>query len=122
MSAQFNDSFSSYTREIAAAAQRANRMALENAESVFGVQLKALEKNATATAGFFTEVAQAAAAEGYQALLPKGLQIARDNLERLAAAGQQVVGLSLKTGEALGEFARKPFEAAPAAQPDRKTR
>ena len=117
MSAQPND-FSSYTQQFAAAANRANRLALENAESVFGVQLRALERNTTAAAGFFGELAQAGAQADLQALLPKGMQLARENMERLANANQEVVGLSLKTGEALGALVRQPF----AAKPERKTR
>ena len=117
MSAQFND-FSSYTQQLAAAANRANRLALENAESVFGVQLRAFERNTTAAAGFFDELAQAGAHADLQALLPKGMQLARDNMQRLASANQEVLGLSLKTGEALGALVRQPF----AAKPERKTR
>lgn len=122
MSAQPNDSFSRYTQQFTAVANRANRLALENAESMFGVQLKTFERNATAMAGFLGELTQANAAEGYQALLPKGLQVARDNLERLAAAGQEVVGMSLKAGEAISELTRAPFQTAPAAKPSRSTR
>jgi hypothetical protein len=118
MSAQFNDSFSSFT----AAANRANRVALENAESMFGVQLKTFEKNATAMAGFLGELAQSNAADGFQALLPKGMQVSRDNFERLAAAGQEVIGLSLKAGEAISELVRAPFNSATAAPPSRKAR
>ena len=120
MSAQFND-FSSYTQQFAAAANRANRLALENAESVFGVQLRTFERNTTAAAGFLGELAQAGAQADLQALLPKGLQVARDNLERLANANQEVLGLSLKTGEALGELVRQPFVDA-AGKGSRKTR
>ena len=118
MSAQFDD-LSSYTQQFAAVANRANRLALENAESVFGVQLRTFERNTTAAAGFLGELAQAGAQADLQALLPKGLQVARDNLERLASANQEVVGLSLKTGEALGELVRQPFNGA---KPARKTR
>ncbi|WP_225766152.1 phasin family protein [Stenotrophomonas sp. Marseille-Q4652] len=107
MSAQFNEAFSSYTQQFAAAATRANRLALETAESAFGVQLKTFEKNATATAGFLGEVVEAGN-DGYSELLPKGLQLARDNLERLATASQEVLGLGLKTSEALGELVRSP--------------
>ncbi len=120
MSAQFTD-FSSYTQQFAAAANRANRLALENAESVFGVQLRTFERNTTAAAGFFGELAQAGAQADLQALLPKGLQVARDNFERLASANQEVVGLSLKAGEALGELVRQPFAAA-AGKGERKPR
>ena len=45
MNAQFNESFSQFTHQFAAAASRANRLALESAETVFGVQLKTFEKN-----------------------------------------------------------------------------
>ncbi len=120
MSAQFND-FSSYTQQFAAVANRANRLALENAESVFGVQLRTFERTTTAAAGFFGELAQVGAQDELQALLPKGLQVARDNLERLASANQEVVGLSLKAGEALGELVRQPFANA-ASKAGRKTR
>ncbi|AMJ58804.1 MULTISPECIES: phasin family protein [Stenotrophomonas] len=117
MSAQFND-FSSYTQQLTAAANRANRLALENAESVFGVQLRAFERNTTAAAGFLGELAQAGAQADLQALLPKGMQLARDSMERLASANQEVVGLSLKTSAALGALASQPF----AAKAERKAR
>ena len=63
-------------------------------------------------------LAQAGAQADLQALLPKGMQLARDNMERLASANQEVLGLSLKTGEALGALVRQPF----AAKSERKTR
>ena len=112
MSAQFDSTFSQYTHQFAAAATRANRLALENAESLFGLQLKAFEKNVTATADFIGEFAGASDLGSYQTLWPKGLQIARDNLERLAAANQEAVGLSLKASEAFGQLARDQFETA----------
>jgi len=111
MSAQF-EGFNQYTHQFAAAASRANRMALENVESVFGLQLKTLEKNVTATAEFFGQFTGTNDFGDVQSLWPKGLQLARDNLERLASANQEAVGLSLKTSEALGELARNQFESA----------
>ena len=116
MSYQFNDQinnqFSAYTQQFTAAAARVNRLALENAESVFGVQLRTLEKNFEATTGFLGELADARDLEAYKALLPKGLQVARDNAERAAAANQEVFGLNLKTSEALGQLTKSQFEAA----------
>ncbi|MDQ1094699.1 hypothetical protein QE400_004112 [Xanthomonas sacchari] len=125
MSAQFNDQFSSYTQQFAATAARANRLALESAESVFGVQLKTFEKNVSATTGFFGELTEARDLGTVQALWPKGLQIARDNFERLASANQEVFGLGLKTSEAIGQLAKHQFEAAteqaaPKAKPSAK--
>ncbi|RRN56344.1 phasin family protein [Pseudoxanthomonas sp. SGNA-20] len=112
MSYQFNEQLSAYTHQFAAVAARVNRLALENAESLFGVQLRTLEKNVEATTSYLGELAEARDLDAYRTLLPKGLQVARDNAERVAAAGQEVIGLTLKTGEALGELAKSQFESA----------
>ena len=58
MSAQINEQFTTFTHQFAAAAARANRLALENAETVFGVQLKTFEKNVEATTAFFGELSE----------------------------------------------------------------
>ena len=112
MSYQFNDPFSAYTQQFSAVAARFNRLALENAETLLGLQLRTLEKNVEATTSFLGEFAGASDLDAYRNLWPKGLQVARDNAERMAAAGQELVGLTLKTGEALGELAKGQFEAA----------
>ena len=108
---QFNNQFSTYTHQFAAAAARVNRLALENAESVFGVQLRTLEKNVDATTAFLGELVEVRDVEAYKSLLPKGLQVARDNAERVAAAGQEVFGLTLKTNEQIGNLIKGSFEA-----------
>ena len=112
MSYQFNDQFSAYTHQFAAVAARMNRLALENAETMFGVQLRTLEKNVDATTSFLGELVEARDLESYKTLVPKGLQVARDNAERVAAAGQEVFGLTLKANEAIGQLAKSQFEAA----------
>ncbi len=112
MSAQFNEQFSTYTHQFAAVAARANRLALESAETLFGVQLKTFEKNIDATTAFFGELAEVSDLESYRNLWPKGLQVAKDNAERLVAAGQEVFGVSLKTGEAFGQLVKSQFETA----------
>ena len=109
---QFNNQFSAYTQQFTAAAARVNRLALENAETIFGVQLKAFEKNIEATTAFFGELSEIRDVEAYKTVWPKGLQIAKENAERVAAAGQEVIGLTLKTNEALGQLAKSQFEAA----------
>lgn len=107
MSAQFENGFNSF----ASAAARANQLAMEHAENAFGLQLKTLEQNVSATTSFFGEFAQARDLGAYQTLWPKGLQLARDNLERLASVNQEVVGLGLKASDALGQLAKQQFDA-----------
>jgi 3-deoxy-D-arabino-heptulosonate 7-phosphate (DAHP) synthase len=122
MSARFDDGFSDYTRQFAALAHRANRLALENAESAFGVQLRTFERNANATAGFLGELVHPDPAADLPSLLPKGLRVARENLQRLASAGQEIAGLGLQTGQALAELARQPFQAGNGKHQGTKTR
>jgi len=97
----FADRFSDATRQLAAAATRANRLALENAESMFGVQLKAMERNLTATGGWLGELARS---EDPAGLLPKGAQLWQDNLQRLGQAQQDVVDLGLQAGRAWSDL------------------
>ena len=61
---------------------------------------------------YFTELSEIRDVEAYKTVLPKGLQVAKENAERAAAAGQEVIGLTLKTNEALGQLAKSQFEAA----------
>lgn len=99
MSTQFENSFSNYTSQLTSVAARASQLAFDT-----------LEQNVKATNRFFDAVAQARNIDAYQTLWPKGLQLARDNLERLASANQEVVGLGLKMSSELGKFAKQQFE------------
>ena len=111
MSAQF-EGFDRYTQQFADLATRANQLALENAESAFGLQLQALGQNVSATTNLLGEFADARSLDSLQALWPKGLQLARDNFERVASAQHEAVGMSLKASGAIGELARQRFEQA----------
>ena len=61
MTVRFDTFFTDYTRHFADAASRANRLALESAESALDVQLRVFESNTTATADFFGELTQGGA-------------------------------------------------------------
>ena len=45
----FNEQFAAATRQFADTAAQANRLALDNAEAIFGLQLSALEDRVNAT-------------------------------------------------------------------------
>ena len=111
---QYNEQFVNTTRQFAEAAAEANRLALANAQDIFGLQLAAVEKNATATFAFLGELAEVRDAEGLKAVLPKGAQVARENVERAISVGQEVVGRTIKANEAIGQVAKGQFEAATA--------
>ena len=111
---EINEQFANATRQFADAAVQANRLALANAQEIFGLQLAAVEKNATATFAFFGELAEVRDADGLKAVLPKGVQVARENAERPVSTGQEVLGRTLKANEAIGQIAKGQFEAATA--------
>ena len=111
---QINEQFTAATRQFADAANQANRLMLANAQDVFGLQLATLEKNAAATFAFLGELAEVRDAEALKAVMPKGVQVARENVERAVSTGQEVVGRSVKAGEAIGQIAKGQFEAATA--------
>ena len=83
---QFNEQFAAASRQFADTAAQINRIALENVEAVFGLQLSAIQDRANATFAFFGEASQARDLDALKTLLPKGVQIARENVERTVAA------------------------------------
>ncbi len=109
---QFNDQFTKATSQFADAAAQVNRLALENAEKAFGLQLAALEESTTATFAFWGELADVRDLDGLKSVLPKGAQIARANTERGIGVAQEVFANSVKTGEAIGALAKGQFEKA----------
>lgn len=109
---QFNDQFAKSTRQFADATAQVGRLALENTEAVFGLQLATIEENMNATFAFFGELAEVRDLDGAKAVWPKGVQIARENVERTIGAGQEVFGRTFKTQEAIAKLAKSQFETA----------
>ena len=115
---QINEQFAAASRQFADTAAKVNRLALDNATQVFGLQLAAFEAGANATLAFLGEVAEVRDAEQLKTVWPKGLQVARENAERAVSTGQEVFGRTLKTNEAIGQIAKGQFEASTAQAKD----
>jgi len=111
---QYNEQFTKATTQFADVAANANRLALENVQNAFGLQLAALEENATAAFAFFGELTNVRDFEGLKAVLPKGAQIARASTERSLGTAQEVFANTVKTNEAIGSLAKGQFEQATA--------
>jgi hypothetical protein len=110
----FNQQFAAASRQFADTAAQVNRLALENAEKVLGLQLATFEENANAAFAFWGEVSEARDFDGLKAVLPKGVQVARENVERAVSTGQEVFGRTLKTNEAIAQIAKAQVESATA--------
>ncbi|ALN56077.1 phasin family protein [Lysobacter yananisis] len=109
---QFNEQFAAATRQFADTAAQVNRLALDNAEAVFGLQIAAIEDRVNATFAFFGEAAEARDFDALKTLFPKGVQVARENVERAVSTGQEAFGRTLKTNEAIAELAKSQVETA----------
>ena len=111
---QFNDQFTKSATQFADVAANANRLALENAQKAFGLQLATFEENATAAFAFMSELTNVRDFDGLKAVMPKGAQIARATTERSMGTVQEVFANTVKTNEAIGALAKGQFEAATA--------
>ena len=107
---QTNDQFTKATSQFADVAANANRLALENVQNAFGLQLAALEQNATAAFAFFGELTNVRDLDGLKSVMPKGVQIARASTERSLGTAQEVFANTVKTNEAIGALAKGQFE------------
>src|SRR5690606_174040 len=114
MNYQYNEQFAAATRQFADTAARINQLTLENAQKVFGLQLAVLEENADATFSFLGQAADVRDLDGFKNLLPKGVQVARENVERVISVGQEALGATVKTNEAIAELTRSQLETATA--------
>jgi hypothetical protein len=108
---QINEQFAAASRQFADTAAQINRLALDNATQIFGLQMAAFEAGTNATLAFLGEVAEVRNPEQFKSVFPKGVQVARENVERSIATGQDVIGRTLKTQEAIGQVAKAQFEA-----------
>ena len=111
---RFNDQFTKAAGQFAAAAANANRLALQNAEKAFGLQLASFEENANAAFAFFGELVDVRDFDSLKAVLPKGAQVARASSERSFGVAQEVFANTIKTNEAIGALAKGQFEQATA--------
>jgi hypothetical protein len=109
-----NEQFATTARQFADNAAQVNRLALENAEKAFGLQLSTLQENTNAAFAFFGELAEVRDFDGLKAVWPKGVQVARENVERSISTGQEVLGTTLATNEAIAQLAKGQVEAATA--------
>lgn len=109
-----NEQFATAARQFADNAAQVNRLALENAEKAFGLQLSTFQENANATFAFWGELAEVRDVDGLKAVWPKGVQVARENAERAISTGQEVFGTTLATNEAIAQLAKGQVEAASA--------
>lgn len=109
-----NEQFAAGTRQFADTFAQINRLALDNAEKAFGLQLATLEENTNAAFAYAAELVEVRDFDDLKAVWPKGVQVARENVERAIGTHQEVLGQTVKTNESIAQIAKGQFEKATA--------
>lgn len=108
---QMNSQFLSLGKNFADAAAKAQSLAMANFENIAGLQMKAVENQVNASSAFWAEASEVRDFEGAKAIWPKGIQLAKESAEKLYATNQEVIGLTMKSNEELGNLIKGSFEA-----------
>ena len=109
---QINAQSMAFGKTYADAFVKAQTVALEGFERITDLQIKTLEDRVNAAVQFWSEAAEVRDFEAARNFWPKGVQLAKENAEKLYATSQEVFGVTLKTSEALGQLAKGSFEVA----------
>lgn len=113
-----NEQFAATARQFADTAAQVNRLALAGAEKTIGLQLSTIEQNTNAAFAFWGELAEVRDIDGLKAVWPKGVQTARESIERSVAAGQEAFGQAVATNEAIARLAKGQLETVRAKAED----
>jgi len=113
-----------FGKQFSDAAFRAHGLAIAGFERAMDVQMKTFENRLNAAVDFFSGASEVRDLESARTLFPKSVQLAKDNAEKFYATSQELVGISVKTGEAIGDVVRGQYDqvAKTGAQASAKTR
>ncbi|MCE3003953.1 MAG: phasin family protein [Xanthomonadaceae bacterium] len=117
---QFNaQQFVAFGKQFTDSALKAHGLAIAGFERTMDLQFKHFESQVNAAVEFFNEAVEARDADSARALLPKTVALLKDTAEKNYATSQELMGLTVKTSEAIGDVFKSSFEAvnAPVAKP-----
>lgn len=109
---QISSPFIAATKQFAEAGFKAQGIALEGFEKVVGTQINTFENRLNATLDFWSQAAEVRNIDGIKAIVPKSVALAKDTAETVIATTQEVVSISVKTGEALNAIVKTQIEAS----------
>jgi aspartokinase-like uncharacterized kinase len=107
--------FVTLSKQFSDAAFKAHTLAVSGLERAVEVQLKAIETQVNAAVDFFSEAAETRDADSARSLFPKSIALAKDSAEKVYATTQELIGLTVKTTEAIGDLVKANIESANAS-------
>lgn len=112
MTQQFTNHAFAFAKQFSDSAFKAQSLALKSFETVAGLQIKALEKQAEVSASFLAEAMEARDLDSLRSLWEKGASLSRDNAERAVSVSQEIFAVTQKTAESLGAIMQEQQQAA----------
>ena len=107
---QLNNQSLTLGKSYADAFVKAQGLALAGFERITELNVKTFEDRVKASVEFWTEASEVRDLDAAKAISAKGVQLAKESAEKLYANSQEVLGVSLKTSEAIGSLAKGSFE------------
>ena len=89
-----------------------NSIFVESFEKLVDIQLKTFEERMKSATEFFGQAGEVPDMEGAKTAWPKGMSLAKESAEKFLATSQEVTGVLVKTGEALGQLVKGQVDAA----------
>lgn len=111
---QFSNQSLAMGKAYADTIAKAQSLTMESFERIAALQMQTFENRMAAAMQFWSEAAEVRDLEGAKAFWPKTVELTKDNAEKIYSTSQDVLGVSVKTGEALGELAKESLDAAAA--------
>jgi phasin family protein len=109
---QISNPFIAATKQFAEAGFKAQGIALEGFEKVVGAQINTFENRLNATLDFWSQASEVRNLDGVKAIMPKSMALAKDTAETVFATTQEVVSITVKTGEALNAIVKTQIDAS----------
>jgi len=91
---------------------KVNGIFVEGFEKLMDIQLKTFEERLKVATDFFGQASEVRDMETAKTAWPKGVSMAKDSAEKFYATSQEVTGVLVKTGEALGQLVKGQMDAA----------
>lgn len=110
---QINSHVLSMSKNLTDATFKAHHMAMAGFERIADIQLKMLENRMNATTEFMTEASELRDFNmAAKTMWPKSMQLMKESAEKMYSSSQEVMGVTMKTTEAMTDVVKGSFEAA----------
>lgn len=104
--------FLTLSKQLSDTAFKAHHLAVAGMERAVDMQMKHWEGRMSAAADLFNTASEARDPNAMKGLVPQGMAWVKDSAEKAYATTQELMGLSIKTTEAINDLVKGSFEMA----------